>query len=99
MQQIWKLLYSIDMLQAGWMARARLFWSGRSQAVRLPKEFRFGGEEVRIRRHGSAVILEPISEDWTWLDAIAGKLDDDLIEGVKEQPQQQERPAIDEFFG
>ena len=80
------------------MATARLFWSGRSQAVRLPKEFRFPGEEVRIRRHGSAVILEPISEDWGWLDAIAGKLDDDLIEAIKEQPHQQERRATDEFF-
>jgi antitoxin VapB len=69
------------------MATARLFWSGRSQAVRLPKEFRFPGEEVRIRRRGSAVILEPIAEDWSWLDAIAGKLDDDFVEAVKEQSE------------
>jgi antitoxin VapB len=60
------------------METAKLFWSGRSQAVRLPKEFRFSGEEVRIRRHGSAVILEPVTEDWAWLDAIAGKLDGGL---------------------
>ena len=80
------------------MATARLFWSGRSQAVRLPKDFRFPGAEVRIRRHGSAVILEPMTEDWSWLDAIAGKLDDDFVEAVKEQPEQQERPAVDEFF-
>ena len=44
------------------MERAKIFWSGRSQAVRLPKDFRFPGEEVRIRRHGSAVILEPVAE-------------------------------------
>jgi antitoxin VapB len=80
------------------MATARLFWSGRSQAVRLPKDFRFHGEEVRIRRHGSAVILEPVAEDWSWLDSIAGKLDEDFVEAVKEQPKQQERPAVDEFF-
>jgi virulence-associated protein VagC len=40
--------------------RAKLFWNGRSQAVRLPKEFRFEGDEVEIRREGNAVILEPV---------------------------------------
>jgi antitoxin VapB len=80
------------------METAKLFWSGRSQAVRLPKDFRFRGEKVRIRRHGSAVILEPLAEDWAWLDAIAGKLDDDFIRATEEQPQTQERPAIDKLF-
>ncbi len=80
------------------METAKLFWSGRSQAVRLPKEFRFEGGEVRIRRHGSAVILEPIGEDWSWLDALVGKLDDDFVGAVGEQPLQQERPALDELF-
>ena len=80
------------------MATAKLFWSGRSQAVRLPKDYRFRGHEVRIRRLGSAVILEPLAEDWGWLDAVVGKLDDDFVEAVSEQPGQQERPAVDEFF-
>jgi len=80
------------------MTTAKLFWSGRSQAVRLPKDYRFRGKEVRIRRHGSAVILEPVPDDWSWLDAIAGKLDDDFIEAVNEQPQPQDRPALDELF-
>jgi len=43
--------------------RAKVFWSGRSQAVRLPKEFRFETDEVLVRREGSAVILEP-ANDW-----------------------------------
>jgi antitoxin VapB len=77
---------------------AKLFWSGRSQAVRLPKDFRFRGDKVRIRRHGSAVILEPIAENWSWLDDIAGRLDDDFVQSVKEQPEQQERPALDKLF-
>jgi antitoxin VapB len=42
-------------------ARAKLFKHGGSQAVRLPKAFRFEGEEVRIRRSGDAVILEPVA--------------------------------------
>lgn len=41
--------------------RAKLFWNGRSQAVRLPKEFRFAGDEVSIRRVGNQVVLEPVS--------------------------------------
>jgi antitoxin VapB len=42
------------------MATAKLFRNGRSQAVRLPKEFRFEGEEVSIRREGESVVLEPL---------------------------------------
>ncbi len=80
------------------MQTAKLFWSGRSQAVRLPKHFRFEGKEVRIRRRGNAVILEPVPDDWTWLDAISGKLDDDFVEAANEQPEPQERPALGEFF-
>jgi antitoxin VapB len=67
------------------MQTAKLFWSGRSQAVRLPKEFRFDGNEVRIRRHGNAVILEPIAENWDWLDTITGKFDDDFIAAVNKK--------------
>ena len=70
------------------METAKIFWSGRSQAVRLPKNFRLRGDEVRIRRHGSAIILEPIAEDWAWLDQIAGKLDEDFVRAASEQPEQ-----------
>ncbi len=41
---------------------ARIFWTGRSQAVRLPKEFRFDGDSVLVHREGSAVVLEPVRE-------------------------------------
>jgi antitoxin VapB len=40
--------------------RAKLFMNGNSQAVRLPKEFRFVGTEVRVRRSGDGVLLEPV---------------------------------------
>jgi antitoxin VapB len=42
---------------------AKLFTNGRSQAVRLPKRFRFSGDKVRIRRHGRGVLLEPLADD------------------------------------
>lgn len=42
---------------------ARLFRNGRSQAVRLPREFRFDGDRVRVRRVGDGVIVEPMFTD------------------------------------
>jgi antitoxin VapB len=45
---------------------ARLFRNGRSQAVRLPQEFRFRGDRVRIRRMGRGVLLEPIMDVTEW---------------------------------
>lgn len=58
------------------MATAKLFKTGRSQAVRLPKEFRFEGKEVRIRRVGQGVLLEPMKQDlkamFAVIDAVGG---------------------------
>lgn len=62
---------------------AALFTMGRSQAVRLPKEYRFEGSAVRIRRVGRAVVLEPLEKAswppgyWERLGAI-GPLPDDF---------------------
>jgi antitoxin VapB len=42
---------------------AKLFWNGRSQAVRLPKEFRFEGDRVRVTRMGAGVLLEPVPDE------------------------------------
>lgn len=54
------------------MERAKLFQSGRSQAVRLPKEFRFSGTEVYVKRVDNAVVLLPMEEAW---DSLAQSLD------------------------
>lgn len=45
---------------------AKLFRNGRSQAVRLPQQFRFSGDQVRVRRVGTGVILEPILSPRSW---------------------------------
>jgi len=79
------------------MGIAKVFWSGRSQAVRLPKEFRFDASEVRIRRLGNAVLLEPIADGWAWLDALVGPVDAEFERAVAEQPPEQDRPALDYF--
>lgn len=80
------------------METARVFWSGRSQAVRLPKDYRFEGNDVRIRRHGAAIILEPIPTDWAWLDALVGPIDVDFQQATAEQPDMQERSSLDRLF-
>ncbi len=80
------------------METAKLFWSGRSQAVRLPKEFRIEGTEVRIRRQGAAIVLEPIPPDLAWLDALAGPLDADFRQAALEQPALTDRPELDRLF-
>lgn len=65
------------------MQRTKLFMSGRSQAVRLPKEFRFDGTEVRIRRRGALVILEQIADDWSWLNQVCGPVDADFEQAAQ----------------
>ncbi len=50
---------------------AKLFLNGRSQAVRLPREFRFEGDRVRIRRVAEGVLLEPVGTDPArWFDEL-----------------------------
>ena len=49
------------------MQQAKLFQNGQSQAVRLPKEFRFEGDSVAIKRVGKAVVLLPYNEPWDTL--------------------------------
>ena len=56
-------------------ATAKLFQHGRSQAVRLPKEFRFAGTEVRVSRIGEKVILEPMERAPFDADAWRARLD------------------------
>ncbi len=80
------------------MDTAKLFWSGRSQAIRLPKQYRLDADEVRIRRHGNTLVLEPVAENWQWLDALAGQLDDDFVHEALAQPEPQARPELDKLF-
>ena len=55
---------------------AKLFMHGRSQAVRLPKEFRFEGTEVRVSRVGDKVILEPLKKRPFDVEAWFARLDE-----------------------
>ena len=73
-------------------AKAKIFQHGRSQAVRLPKEFRLPGSEVRVRRFGKGVLIEPLDIDIDHIRAIFAEIDsvtggEFLPEGRPEQPE------------
>lgn len=72
------------------MSTAKLFKSGRSQAVRLPKEFRFEGDEVMVSRLGAAVVLLPKNHDWEVMFAALDGFGEDFM-AEREQPALQER--------
>ena len=76
------------------MSTARLFTHGGSQAVRLPKEFRFEGTEVHVRRVGNEVVLSPRppADLQAMLDALEAFEPGVRLE--REQPAPQERAAI-----
>jgi antitoxin VapB len=78
--------------------RAKLFANGRSQAVRLPKEFRFEGTEVRVQRMGEGVLLEPVKPEkkpWRTAEELYARLaahgGDPILPDGREQPEMQER--------
>ena len=72
---------------------AKLFQSGRSQAVRLPKEYRFQGSEVAVKHFGNGVLLLPIEDPWQMLEAGLEAFDPGFVLS-REQPEQQMRDAI-----
>lgn len=76
------------------MDTAKIFENGRSQAVRLPKRFRFTGDEVFIQRVGQAVVLLPKEAVWkTFLSGLDG-FSDDFFENGREQGVSTEREAL-----
>ena len=75
------------------MKVAKLFKNGQSQAVRLPKEFRFEGTQVFIKRVGNAVLLLPKQDSWQLLFDSLNQFSDDFMES-REQPQQQNREEL-----
>ena len=76
------------------MKVAKLFKNGRSQAVRLPKEFRFDGSEVYVKKIGNAVVLLPFDHSWEPLFSSLDKFTDDFM-ADRNQPEQ---PARQDLF-
>lgn len=75
------------------MDTARIFQSGRSQAVRLPKEYRFEGAEVAVRHFGNGVLLLPLDDPWATLEAALAEFEPGF-EMTRMQPGEQIREEI-----
>lgn len=76
------------------MITAKLFENGRSQAVRLPKEYRFPGNEVAINKVGDIVILTPKENRWSGFLNSLELFSDDFMADDREQPAAQERESL-----
>jgi antitoxin VapB len=75
------------------MIKAKIFKSGNSQAVRLPKEFRFDVKEVEILRRGEEIVLrKPKRNLVRAFDALAALPEDFMAEGRKDEPPQERQP-------
>jgi antitoxin VapB len=77
------------------MKVAKLFQNGHSQAVRLPKEFRFEGTEVYVKKIGNAVLLLPYDDPWQPLFESLDKFSEDFMQ-ERNQPTNQTR---EDLFG
>lgn len=76
------------------METAKIFENGRSQAVRLPKKFRFNVDEVVVQQLGEAVLLVPKESLWqTFLDGLDG-FTGDIFENGRSQGTQEEREPL-----
>lgn len=75
---------------------AKLFRNGRSQAVRLPREFRFEGDEVRIRKVAQGVLLEPIISDTaTWFAELDRLNTGSFMKDGRKQPKMPRRKVFE----
>ena len=77
------------------MDTAKLFANGRSQAVRLPKEYAFAGEEVYIKRIGGMVVLIPKEDPWKPFVDSLGKFTSDFLEDGRDQGTLEQRESLE----
>lgn len=88
-------MYILLYVRGAPMKTAKVFKSGNSQAVRIPKEFHLEGEEVEIRRKGDALVLRPRKRTWTALFESLDKFTEDFMaEGRRQPPPQKRRRAF-----
>ena len=73
------------------MKTAKIFKSGNSQAVRIPKEFKLQGDEVEIQKRGESLVLRPKKKSWAVLIASLPNFTDDFMDKGRNQPAIQKR--------
>ena len=76
------------------MATAKVFQSGNSQAVRLPKEFRFRGKEVEISRRGDEVVLRERPQNLGYIVDLLQQIPEDVFENIRDTRPPQEREGL-----
>ena len=76
------------------MNKAKIFTNGRSQAVRLPKEYRFDTKEVMINKIGDTLVLYPKTSGWNALLNSAGKFTDDFMKDRKQSKKANKRKTL-----
>ena len=76
------------------MMTAKLFENGRSQAVRLPKEYRFQGDEVQVNKIGDVVLLMPKGDKWSGFLSALNLFSDDFMEEGRGETAGQEREEL-----
>ena len=76
--------------------RAKVFQSGNSQAIRLPKEFRTDQKEYVVRKFGDCIFLVPADDPWALLKQVVGKFDDDFLSD-RNQPMISDLPKREPF--
>ena len=76
------------------MMTAKIFENGRSQAVRLPKEYRFTEDEVLINKVGDVVLLSPKGCEWDSFMAAVNMFSDDFMSGGRTDDEEQERDVL-----
>ena len=76
------------------MNTAKIFQNGRSQAVRLPKEYRFDSDDVYIKKIGKLVVLIPKEDPWASLKESLDQFTDDFME-TRDQPETENREALE----
>lgn len=72
------------------MQIARIFKNGRSQAVRLPKEYRLEGDRVSVTRLGEAIVLQPVHSSWLDLHRLMSVIPDFMEDRNDLPPQERE---------
>ena len=77
------------------MQTAKIFMNGQSQAVRLPKEFRFNGKEVYIKKVGNMVLLIPQDKAWDSFIEGLNSFTPDCFSERRVQPPLEKREDID----
>ena len=77
------------------MDSAKLFLNGRSQAVRLPKEYAFSGDSVYIKKLDNMVVLIPKGSEWELFERSLDKFSDDFMADTRDQGTAETREGVD----